>query len=274
MTRQPSPYLYALKEPWHVLWLVVWLAITLAVDSHAVALGAGGVLEAFYLFGFARSSAYARRVQLKAILDAKARRSNELALKAAELRKDTRKRYRRLEKLYREVSRLLIEASERSDVPLEVSQETLDEIQESALEISLMLQRIRGILETSSLPKLKKDLAAWKRSADDAGEGRSQAVELLEKRVARLEELADQKETLEGQLSAIEQTLLFLREQLGTLDIDAKLATDVAALVSSLETTRRTVRELGAYQADAARIRQWPCRGTPVDPVKGVSRWQ
>ncbi len=257
MPDSPSPYRYAFTEPLHLVWLVVWLVAAIVADQHSIALGAGAAVEALYLGMFARSSAYRRRVRLKAVEEAEARRRKDRATRAATLRKGERKRYRRVQKLHQEVVGLLKTFGDRAEVPLEVDRETLDDILEGALDFCLALQTIRETLDKSPVASLKKQLSRWDGGGDPGSgdQARAQARDLLAQRIERLEELASQADLLRAQLDTIEQTLHLVKEQLPTMDVKTRLDVDVRALVSSVETTRRTVRELGAAQArDLARV--------------------
>ncbi len=259
MPERPTPYRYALTEPAHVIGLLVWLIGTgvlfLTGSDYALyGLGAGAVLEGLYLGGFARTDAYRRRAAIKAARSVAAKRLEERAARAGTLRKQARKRYRAIEKLHREVVRLLEEADRRGVAPLEVSRETLDDILDAALDFCTTLQTIRNTLEKSPIAPLKDQLAQWEAQAGAKTGNQGDTAEakaLLARRIAYLEDLEAKAESLRAQLATIEQTLMLLKEQLPTLDVQAGLDVDIGQLVSSVETTRETVREVGALQAQS-----------------------
>ena len=254
MSTRPSPYRYALTEPAHLGAFAVLFVVLLIVGVPFLPIvGILALVEALYLLGFARSSAYARRVQLKEVAAKARRREAALEQRASSLRRDERRRFREIDKLHDEVVVALDKAAENPDTPHELRREDLDRLKEAALDFCVAMQTFRENLKKAPLDELRQELVDLDMaSGGDARalEARKQTRELLTKRIAHLSSLEEQLTSLDGQVEVIEQTFRLMKEQVGTLGAPGELRTDVGALVREVEATRETVRELGAYQVE------------------------
>lgn len=253
MSNNPSRYRYALTEPAHLVGLAVALLALIFVDYRLAVLAIAAAAELFYLLVFARSSAYARRVRMKEIGAASEQQEADLATRAAELRRDERKRYREIEKLHQEVVALVEQTSIDPNNPHVINRKELDQLKAASLDFCLALQTFRGNLKKSPPEALRQELVQLESQTGgetSAQEARRQTAELLTKRIAHLSNLEEQMGALNDQLQVIEQTFKLMREQLSTLGAPGELRTDVGALVREVEATRETVRELSVFQVE------------------------
>jgi hypothetical protein len=256
MAQPPSTLGHALLEPAHIGGLVAALLALIYFHFALPLVGIVVALELFYLLVFARTPAYARRVQLKQAGNALQNRQLELASRAATLTRDDRRRYQAIDKLHQEVLGLLDSAASRSGDVMPLDRGQLEQLKVAALDFSLAHQSFRDQLTKSPPDRLREELAELQRQpipAGEAGEARRQTREILEQRIAHLSQMQAQMETLEARLQVIEQSFRLFKEQLSTMHTPAQLAAavNVGDVIRDVEATRRTLQEMGQLELRA-----------------------
>lgn len=242
MAQQPSLLRHAFLEPLHLIVLVVMVVLLAVFFSSPLLIGLL-LLELAYLFGFARTPAYARRVNVQHGQALLANQEEDVALRAAGLRMEDRRRYQAIQKLYGEVLKRLEETGTGSGLSLD--QKRLMELRDAALEFSLAHQRFREHLTKTDLSQLEAQLAA----SNGTSEAERTTRGLLQQRVEGLRQMKAEQTHLDEQLTVIEQTFQLMKEQLSTLNMgNVRLPADVTQLTQDIEATRRTLAEMNMLE--------------------------
>lgn len=245
MAQQPSLLRHAILEPLHLIALVVMVVFITVFLSFPPLIEWGGLLllELAYLFGFARTPAYARRVNVQHGQALLANQEEDIAQRAAGLRMEDRRRYQAIQKLYGEVLKRLEETG--SGTGLSLDQKRLMELRDAALEFSLAHQRFREHLTKTDLSQLEAQLAA----SNGTSEAERTTRGLLQQRVEGLRQMKAEQTHLDEQLTVIEQTFQLMKEQLSTLNMgNVRLPADVTQLTQDIEATRRTLAEMNMLE--------------------------
>lgn len=238
---------HALTEPLHIVGFLFMLGLTVMMAAPPLLeLGMLVLAEAVYLFTAVSSSAYARRISLKAGMAAVEDREQAIEQRALELRRDDRKRFNELSRVYQDVKQRLEEAGQSVDAPIGIDVRRLQELREAALEFCLTSQRFREHLTKTDPLALQKELQG-PMPGDEAGRT---AFGIKQQRLEGLLQMQQQLVTLEQQLGVIEQTFRLIKEQLSTLKAQAiaPLGQEVGKLSTEVEATRRTLKEMAAFE--------------------------
>lgn len=247
MANQPSVMRQALLDPLHLGFLAFFIVFLLVMPfPFWLELLTLAVVEVIFLFGVARSPAYARRLRLKAGQAALESKEQAIEQRALELRRDDRRRFNELTRVYQDVRKRLEDASAQANLPIGMDVERLQELREAALEFCLTSQRFREHLGKTDPQTLKAELQGPAPSDPTA----LTAWGLKQQRLEILLQMQTQQATLEHQLGVIEQTFQLLKEQLSSLSAQAlaPLGQQVGQLSTDVEATRRTLREMAVFE--------------------------
>lgn len=250
---KPSLTQSALMEPLHWVMLVVWLLSALFVLGLPLAVTAGVtvVLELAYLFGFARTPAYARRVNLKWGQEQLALRNQAIEQRAASLRMDDRRRFNAIQKAFQGLMQKLDDPNLSKLLPSSIERTRLEALREAALDFCLASQGFREHLNKTDLQQLEASI----RQSAGATEAERTTRDLQQQRLDGLRRMQAQLTELDGQLTVIEQTFALLKEQISALsastattDLNSRLGDRVTHLSQDVEATRRTLAEMRSLE--------------------------
>lgn len=253
-TPPPSLTQHAFLEPLHLGALVLAVLLSLVLPLPPLfEFGGLIVAELAYLFGFARTPAYARRVNLKLGQRLLEDREQAIEQRATALRMDDRRRFSAIQKSYQALIQKLDEPALANALPPGLDRDRLLALREAALEFSLTSQKFREHLSKADLNQLAKTL----QQPVGSSEAERTSRDLQKQRYDGLIRMQTQLKSLDAQLEVIEQTFALLKEQLSTLSVGAAMAgtdagstltANVNSLTRDVEATRRTLAELGAME--------------------------
>jgi len=231
---------YAFLEPLNLVGLILGFLLLLFLGAPPLAWLALLVVELLWVGVGARTKVYRRRARLKHAEVETASRTETLALRAAQLRRDDRRRFQAIQK---EIDALAALIERKPGLAGGLDRDRLNDLLEGALELSLSRQAMREKLDSGELERLQ----AESEPSDPA------LQDMRRRRIAGLESMKVRALEVENQLDLIEQNIHLLHDQLSTLsegtDASSDALTNVGDLMRDVEATRRTIREMQALDA-------------------------
>lgn len=242
-----SKMLSAAVEPLHIIALISFMFFGVLFARSIGYLGVVTGIELFYFLIFANSAFYARRLQIKSVKFDKLIEASALQNQVSVLRKDERRRYHSIEKIFLELeSALQGQPIEYSSVSKE-SLLDLSDLRKRSVDLLILIQEGKQHLASNPIEKLQDELNS--RLVDNNPSNESiQAIKLVEKRIEKLNDITQNLKVLDTQVSVIEHSLNYARENLHTIGTQHKLSIDIPAIINDIENHSAVINEMNTLR--------------------------
>lgn len=206
----------------------------------------GGALELLYL-GLAPQSERFRR-----LIRSRRTEEDEEAIsrheRVRQLSRRNQKRFLRLQRLKEAIRANYRKVNDAARGLLESHLRKLDDLLSAHLEMLYLQERYRAFTSETAREELTAEMSELEdRMADTSAEVRAirkRQLSILEKRLERYDAAEDRLEILDAQIDTIEEVARYVHEESLTLTNPQEITLQLDTLVSEVEETRETVREL------------------------------
>lgn len=236
---------------WQYNWIGLAGAAAFALVSGSglpLVLAAG--LELIYVALVPQSSRFRRLVRSWKYANDKRAHQEKLNQLFDELSPQLRSRYEKIEHVCAQIRENLAQLSSTSQVFVGQMQEKLDGLLQGYVRLlhtgatqkeHLLLTNPRDI--EREIDQLKNNIAQGTGKVQEINKKR---IEILEKRIAKHQKIRENHQVIDAQCAAIEDVLQLIRDQSVTMRDPHQVSDQLEALVSDVEHTEQTVREVEA----------------------------
>jgi DNA repair exonuclease SbcCD ATPase subunit len=242
-----------LKEAlkWQYNWIGLAGAAAFALVSGTglpLVLAAG--LELMYLSLVPQSSRFRRLVRSWKYAEEKRRREVSLSALFLELPPELRKRYAELEAVCRDIRANYARLSSTSQMFVGQLDERLQGLLQAYLRLLSAARQHEEYLNIIDSAEIQHEVAQLQRTLDSGSpkvqEINRKRIEILTKRLEKFEKIRENCQVIEAQCSAIEDVLALIRDQSVTLRDPQEVSNQLENLLSDVEQTEETVRQVEA----------------------------
>lgn len=236
---------------WQYNWIGLAGAAAFALVSGSglpLVLAAG--LELIYVALVPQSSRFRRLVRSWKYANDKREHQEKLNQLFDELSPQLRSRYEKIEHVCAQIRENLAQLSSTSQVFVGQMQEKLDGLLQGYVRLlhtgatqkeHLLLTNPRDI--EREIDQLKNNIAQGTGKVQEINKKR---IEILEKRIEKHQKIRENHQVIEAQCAAIEDVLQLIRDQSVTMRDPHQVSEQLEALVTDVEHTEQTVREVEA----------------------------
>jgi hypothetical protein len=236
---------------WQYNWIGLAGAAAFALVSGTglpLVLAAG--LELMYLSLVPQSSRFRRLVRSWKYAEEKRRREVSLSALFHELPPELRKRYAELDAVCRDIGANYARLSSTSQMFVSQMDERLQGLLQAYLRLLSAARQHEEYLNTLDSAQIQREVAQLQRSLDSESpkvrEINRKRIEILTKRLDKFEKIRENCQVIEAQCSAIEDVLALIRDQSVTLRDPQEVSNQLENLLSDVEQTEETVRQVEA----------------------------
>jgi len=236
---------------WQYNWIGLAGAAAFAIVSGTglpLVLAAG--LELMYLSLVPQSSRFRRMVRSWKYAEEKRRREVSLSALFHELPPELRKRYAELEAVCRDIHANYARLSSTSQMFVGQMDERLQGLLQAYLRLLSAARQHEEYLKTIDSTDIRHEVAQLQRSLESESpkvqEINRKRIEILTKRLEKFEKIRENCQVIEAQCSAIEDVLALIRDQSVTLRDPQEVSNQLENLLSDVEQTEETVRQVEA----------------------------
>ncbi len=222
---------------------------------YTAALAALGGLEACWLLWAPFLPAYQSRMLMRRILRAQADRERERKRLALGLTPELGTRYQEVRRLYDDIRQGARDSGTVANDLLSEELDKLDALLDAFLRLLCTWLRYRRYLNKTDENAIVKDLAHLRGKLERTQDSDTQRIirqnlEILEKRLERIEAIQKGYLNLQAQLEVIEDTFQLINDQMVSLRTPDALGIDLNQIVSGVEMTESVLQETNALIAD------------------------
>lgn len=236
---------------WQYNWIGLAGAAAFAVVSGSglpLVLAAG--LELIYVSLVPQSSRFRRLVRSWKYANDKRDHQAKLNQLFDDLSPQLRTRYTKVEQVCAQIRENLGQLSSTSQIFVGQMQEKLDGLLRGYVRLLHAGEAQKEHMQMTSPRDIERDIEQLERalSQDSAKlrEINKKRIEILHKRIAKHEKIRENHQVIEAQCSAIEDVLQLIRDQSVTMQDPQQVSEQLETLVSDVEQTEQTVREVEA----------------------------
>jgi hypothetical protein len=236
---------------WQYNWIGLAGAAAFAVVSGTglpLVLAAG--LELMYVALVPQSSRFRRLVRSWKYKEEKRRHEDRLRALYKELSPEIRTRYAELEKICVAIRTNYERLSSTSQVFASHMDQKLNGLLNSYLRLSVAAAQHRDYIQMANPVNVEREIEQLKRSLASQGakvqEINRKRIEILTKRVERFAKIRENRGVIDAQCEAIEDVLELIRDQSITMTDPQQVSERLEGLISDVEHTEQTVREVEA----------------------------
>lgn len=236
---------------WQYNWIGLAGAAAFAVVSGSglpLVLAAG--LELIYVSLVPQSSRFRRLVRSWKYANDKRDHQAKLNQLFDDLSPQLRTRYTKVEQVCAQIRENLGQLSSTSQIFVSQMQEKLDGLLRGYVRLLHAGEAQKEHMQMTSPRDIERDIEQLERalSQDSAKlrEINKKRIEILHKRLAKHEKIRENHQVIEAQCSAIEDVLQLIRDQSVTMQDPQQVSEQLETLVSDVEQTEQTVREVEA----------------------------